>query len=442
MSDGGDRDYGFETLAIHAGARPEPVTGARQTPIFQNTSYVFHDADHAASLFNLMEPGFVYSRLANPTNAVLEERLAALEGGVGGTLVATGHAAQILALFPLMAPGCEIVAANKLYGGSLNQMGNSFKKFGWKAQFVDPEDPENFRRALSGDTRALFVESIANPGGVIVDLEAIAAVAHEAGVPFIVDNTMATPWLCRPIDFGADIVVNSTTKFLSGNGTSLGGAVVDTGAFPWLEHADKFPSLAQPAPEYHGLTFAETFGTLAYTTYAHAVSLRDLGASQQPMNAWLTLLGLETLPLRMERHCANARTVAEWLEGHPAVDWVSYAGLPSSPFNALQRKYMPRGAGSVFTFGLKGGYEAGIRLVETVELFSHLANVGDARSLILHPASTTHRQLTDEQRATAGAGDDVIRLSVGLESVDDLIADLDRSLRAATIRGSISAAAE
>ena len=434
MSDSGDRDYGFETLAIHAGARPEPVTGARQTPIFQNTSYVFHDADHAASLFNLMEPGFVYSRLANPTNAVLEERLAALEGGVGGTLVATGHAAQILALFPLMAPGCEIVAANKLYGGSLNQMGNSFKKFGWKAQFVDPEDPENFRRALSGDTRALFVESIANPGGVIVDLEAIAAVAHEAGVPFIVDNTMATPWLCRPIDFGADIVVNSTTKFLSGNGTSLGGAVVDTGAFPWLDHADKFPSLAQPAPEYHGLTFAETFGTLAYTTYAHAVSLRDLGASQQPMNAWLTLLGLETLPLRMERHCANARTVAEWLEGHPAVDWVSYAGLPSSPFNALQRKYMPRGAGSVFTFGLKGGYEAGIRLVETVELFSHLANVGDARSLILHPASTTHRQLTDEQRATAGAGDDVIRLSVGLESVDDLIADLDRSLRATSIR--------
>ncbi len=434
MSDSGDPTYGFETLAIHAGARPEPVTGARQTPIFQNTSYVFHDADHAASLFNLMEPGFVYSRLANPTNAVLEERLAALEGGVGGTLVATGHAAQILALFPLMAPGCEIVAANKLYGGSLNQMGNSFKKFGWKAQFVDPEDPENFRRALSGDTRALFVESIANPGGVIVDLEAIAAVAHEAGVPFIVDNTMATPWLCRPIDFGADIVVNSTTKFLSGNGTSLGGAVVDTGAFPWLEHADKFPSLAQPAPEYHGLTFAETFGTLAYTTYAHAVSLRDLGASQQPMNAWLTLLGLETLPLRMERHCANARTVAEWLEGHPAVDWVSYAGLPSSPFNALQRKYMPRGAGSVFTFGLKGGYEAGIRLVETVELFSHLANVGDARSLILHPASTTHRQLTDEQRATAGAGDDVIRLSVGLESVDDLIADLDRSLRATSIR--------
>ncbi len=442
MSGGSDRDYGFETLAIHAGAQPEPVTGARQTPIFQNTSYVFHDADHAASLFNLMEPGFVYSRLANPTNAVLEERLAALEGGVGGTAVASGHAAQVLALFPLMAPGGEVIAANKLYGGSLNQMGNSFKKFGWKAQFVDPVDPENFRRALSPETRAIFVESIANPGGVIVDLEAVAAVAREAGVPFIVDNTMATPFLCRPIDFGADIVVNSTTKFLSGNGTSLGGAVVDTGDFPWLDHADKFPSLARPAPEYHGLTFAETFGTLAYTTYAHAVSLRDLGASQQPMNAWLTLLGLETLPLRMERHCANALVVAEWLEAHPAVEWVSYAGLPSSPFHALQQRYMPRGAGSVFTFGLKGGYEAGIRLVETVELFSHLANVGDARSLILHPASTTHRQLTDEQRATAGAGDDVIRLSVGLESVDDLIADLDRSLRALTVRATIRAAAE
>ena len=433
MSDD-DRSWGFETLAIHAGARPEPVTGARQTPIYQNTSYVFHDTDHAASLFNLMEPGFVYSRLANPTNAVLEERLAALEGGIGGTTVASGHAAQVLALFPLMAPGCEVIAANKLYGGSLNQMGNSFRKFGWKAAFVDPVEPENFRRALSAQTRAIFVESIANPGGVIVDLEAIAAIARDAGVPFIVDNTMATPFLCRPIEFGADIVVNSTTKFLSGNGTSLGGAVVDSGAFPWLDHADRFPALARPAPEYHGLTFAETFGTLAYTTYAHAVSLRDLGASQQPMNAWLTLLGLETLPLRMERHCASAQAVAAWLEEHPAVAWVSYAGLPSSPFNALQRKYMPRGAGSVFTFGLKGGYDSGIRLVEQVELFSHLANIGDARSLILHPASTTHRQLTDEQRAAAGAGDEVIRLSIGLESVGDLIADLDRALRAATIR--------
>lgn len=433
MSDDNNAAYGFETLAIHAGAQPEPVTGARQTPIFQNTSYVFHDADHAASLFNLMEPGFVYSRLSNPTNAVLEERLAALEGGVGATVVSSGHAAQILALFPIMSPGCEVIAANKLYGGTLNQMGNSFKKFGWKAAFVDPVDPENFRRALSDDTRAIFVESIANPGGVIVDLEAVAAIAQDAGVPFIVDNTMATPFLCRPIDFGADIVVNSTTKFLSGNGTSLGGAVVDTGDFPWLSHADKFPSLAKPAAEYHGLTFAETFGNLAYTTYAHAVSLRDLGASQQPMNAWLTLLGLETLPLRMERHCANAGAVAAWLEAHPAVSWVSYAGLKSSPFNSLQRKYMPRGGGAVFTFGLKGGFGAGIRLVEGVRLFSHLANIGDARSLVLHPASTTHRQLTDEQRTAAGAGDDVIRLSVGLETVDDLIADLDQALSAVDI---------
>ncbi len=428
-----DPIFGFETLAIHAGAQPEPVTGARQTPIYQNTSYVFHDADHAASLFNLMEPGFVYSRLSNPTNAVLEERLAALEGGVGATAVSSGHAAQVLALFPIMQPGCEVIAANKLYGGSLNQMGNSFKKFGWKATFVDPGDPENFRRALTTDTRAIFVESLANPGGIIVDLAAIAAVANSAGIPFIVDNTMATPYLCRSIDFGADIVVNSTTKFLSGNGTSLGGAVIDTGKFPWQNHADTFPSLARPAPEYHGLTFAETFGNLAYTTYAHAVSLRDLGASQQPLNAWLTLLGIETLPLRMERHCANALAVASWLEEHPAVAWVSYSSLPSSPFHMLQQKYMPKGGGSVFTFGLKGGYDAGLRTVETVELFSHLANIGDARSLILHPASTTHRQLTSEQRVAAGAGDDVIRLSIGLETVDDLIADLDKALRQASL---------
>ncbi|MCY4192233.1 MAG: O-acetylhomoserine aminocarboxypropyltransferase [Rhodospirillaceae bacterium] len=428
-----DPIFGFETLAIHAGAQPEPVTGARQTPIYQNTSYVFHDADHAASLFNLMEPGFVYSRLSNPTNAVLEERLAALEGGVGATVVSSGHAAQVLALFPIMQPGCEVVAANKLYGGSLNQMGNSFKKFGWKAIFVDPGDPENFQRALTADTRAIFVESLANPGGIIVDLAAIAAVANSAGIPFIVDNTMATPYLCRSIDFGADIVVNSTTKFLSGNGTSLGGAVIDTGKFPWQNHADMFPSLARPAPEYHGLTFAETFGNLAYTTYAHAVSLRDLGASQQPLNAWLTLLGLETLPLRMERHCANALSVASWLEQHPAVAWVSYSSLPSSPFHTLQQKYMPKGGGSVFTLGLKGGYDAGLRMVESVELFSHLANIGDARSLILHPASTTHRQLTNEQRVAAGAGDEVIRLSIGLETVDDLIADLDKALRQALL---------
>lgn len=421
-------DHGFETRSIHAGAAPEPVTGARQTPIFQNTAYSFHDTDHAASLFNLQEPGFIYSRLTNPTVSVLEERIASLEGGVGATCTASGHAAQMLALFPIMRPGAHIVASSKLYGGSLNQMGIAYQRFDWHTTFVDPDAPENFRAALTPETRAIFIESLSNPGGVVADIEAIAHVAHEAGIPLIVDNTMASPWLCRPIEHGADIVINSTTKFLSGNGTSMGGAVTDTGDFPWLSHPEKFPSLGAPAPEYHDLTFAETFGNLAYNTYGHAVGLRDLGATMAPLNAWLTLLGLETLPLRMERHASNALAVAEWLEAHPAVAWVSYAGLGSSPYHALAQKYLPRGVGPVFTFGLKGGYASGLRLVEAVNLFSHLANVGDTRSLILHPASTTHRQLSDEQRTAAGAGDEVIRLSIGLETVTDLTDDLEQAL--------------
>jgi O-acetylhomoserine (thiol)-lyase len=418
---------GFETLSIHAGASPDPATGARQTPIYQTTSFVFDDVDHAASLFNLQVPGFIYSRLTNPTVAVLEERMAALEGGRGATATASGHAAQILALFPLMGPGDEIVASTKLYGGSVNQMGHSYKKFGWNTTFVDPDDPKNFERAITPKTKAIFIEVLANPGGVVVDLEAVAAIAHKAGIPLLVDNTLATPYLCRPIEYGADIVIHSTTKFLSGNGTSIGGVVVDSGKFDWLK-SDKFPSLSKPAPEYHGLVFAETFGDLAYTIYGHAIGLRDLGASQAPLNAWLTLLGIETLALRMERHCANALKVAEFLEKHPAVEWVSYAGLPSSRYNDLAKRYLPKGAGSVFTFGVKGGYEAGIKLVESCELFSHLANIGDARSLIIHPASTTHRQLNDEQRVAAGAGADVVRLSIGIESVDDIIADLDQGL--------------
>ena len=426
--------FGFETRAVHAGASPDPLTGARQTPIFQNTAYVFHDTDHAASLFNLQEPGFIYSRISNPTVAVLEERIASLEGGVGATATASGHAAQMLALFPLMSPGAHIVASSKLYGGSLNQMGIAYKRFDWHTTFVDPEDPDNFRRALKPETRAIFVESLSNPGGVLVDLEAVAAIAREAEVPFIVDNTMASPWLCRPIEWGADIVINSTTKFLSGNGTSMGGAVTDTGDFPWLSHPDKYPSLGAPTPEYHDLTFAETFGNLAYNTYGHAVGLRDLGATMAPMNAFQTLLGLETLPLRMDRHAANALAVASWLEDHPAVAWVSYAGLKSSHQHGLAQKYMPRGVGPVFTCGLKGGFEAGLKLAESVNLFSHLANVGDTRSLILHPASTTHRQLTDEQRTAAGSGDDVIRLSIGIETADDLIADLEQGLAAANMR--------
>ncbi len=424
---GGPKTYGFETRTIHAGARPDPITGARQTPIFQNTSYVFEDVDHAASLFNLQTYGFIYSRLTNPTVAVLEERLASLEGGRGATCTASGHAAQQLALFPFMEPGAKIVASTRLYGGSITQFGKTFKKFGWQTEFVDTDDLGAVRTAMTPDVRALFVESLANPGGVVSDLEALAAAAHDAKALLIVDNTLATPALCRPFDWGADLVVHSLTKFLSGSGASMGGVVIDSGKVDWHQ-SDKFKGLTAPDPAYQGISFAETFGDLAYTTHAHAVGLRDLGATMAPMNAFLTLLGLETLALRMERHCTNAATVAAYLAGHPSVAWVSYAGLASNRYRALADKYLGGKAGAVFTFGLKGGFDAGVRLVESVELFSHLANIGDTRSLILHPASTTHRQLTDDQRAAAGAGPDVVRLSVGLETVGDLIADLDRAL--------------
>ncbi len=434
-----DKQPGFETLALHAGAAPDPSTGARQTPIYQTTSYVFEDVDHAAALFNLEQLGFIYSRITNPTVAKLEERLAALEGGVGATATASGHAAQLLALFPLMEPGSEIVLGSKLYGGTVNQIGNSFPRaFGWRSVFVDNDDPEAFRRAITPATRVLFVESLANPGGVVSDLEAIAAVAHEAGLPLIVDNTMATPYLCRPIDFGADMVVHSTTKFLSGNGTSIGGALIDSGRYDWTK-GGKHKALVEPDPGYHGLRFHETFGHLAMTMHAHAVGLRDLGVNQQPMNAFLTLLGIETLALRMERHCANALAVADFLAGHPQVDWVNYAGRPASPYHALARKYVPRGAGAVFTFGLKGGYQAGVKLVESVELLSHLANIGDTRSLIIHPASTTHRQLGPEALVAAGAGPEVVRLSVGIESVEDIIADLSQGLDKVAAAGKAAA---
>ncbi len=422
-----DRKPGFDTLALHAGAAPDSATGARATPIYQSSSFVFDDAEHAASLFNLQEPGFIYSRLTNPTVAVLEERVSALEGGIGATATSSGHAAQILALYTLMNAGDHIVASNKLYGGSINQMAHSFKRFDWSTTFVDPDLPENFRQAITPKTKAILCEGLANPGGVVVDLEPVAAIAKEAGIPLIVDNTLASPYLLRPFDWGADIIVHSTTKFLSGNGTSVGGIVVDKGTFDWAA-SDKFPSLTQPAPEYHGLTFYETFGNLAYTMFGHAVGLRDLGCTQQAFNAWVTLLGIETLPLRIERHCQNALAVASFLEAHPAVDWVSYAGLKSSPYNGLAQKYLPDGAGAVFTFGMKGGFGAGVTLVDSVELFSHLANIGDAKSLIIHPASTTHNQLTPEQQSAAGAGPEVIRLSIGLETVDDIIADLDQAL--------------
>jgi O-acetylhomoserine (thiol)-lyase len=424
--------HGFETRAVHAGASPDPTTGARVTPIYQTTAYVFDDVDHAASLFNLHNFGYIYSRLTNPTVAVLEERVASLEGGRAAVAAASGHAAQFLVFATMLEQGDEFLASRNLYGGSLTQFGLSFKKLGWTCHFVDPLDPENFRRALTPRCKAIFVESLANPGGVIVDLAAIAEVAHSVGLPLIVDNTLATPFLCRPFEWGADIVTHSTTKFLGGHGNSMGGIVVESGKFDWAS-GGKFPSMTEPEPAYHGLRFYENFGDFAFTTKARAVALRDYGPAMAPMNAFLTITGIETLHVRMERHCANAQAVAEFLAAHPRVAWVSYAGLESSPYRGLARKYLPNGAGAVFTFGVKGGFEAGIRLVESVGLFSHLANIGDTRSLILHPASTTHRQLTDEQRIAAGAGPDVIRLSIGLETAADLIADLDQAL--ATMAG-------
>jgi len=422
-----DNGFGFETRAIHAGASPDPATGARTTPIYQTTAYAFDDAEHAASLFNLQSFGFIYSRLTNPTVAVLEERIASLEGGRGAVCTASGHAAQMLAFFSFMEPGASFLAGNRLYGGSITQFGRTFQKFGWQAQFVDQSDPENFARAITDSTRAIFVESLANPGGVITDLEKVARIADAAGILFIVDNTMATPYLCRPIDWGAHVVVHSTTKFLGGHGNSMGGALVDSGRFDWSK-SPKYATLNAPEPAYHGLRFHETFGDLALTMHGHAVGLRDLGACMAPMNAFLTITGIETLPLRMERHVRNAEAIARYLSTHPAVASVSYAGLEDSPYHALAQRYLPKGAGSVFTFALKGGYDAGVKFVEGLELFSHLANIGDTRSLVIHPASTTHRQLTEAQQIAAGAGPDIVRLSIGLETVDDLIADLGQAL--------------
>jgi O-acetylhomoserine (thiol)-lyase len=424
-----ERTPGFATLAVHAGARPDPTTGARATPIYQTTSFVFEDVDHAASLFGLQTFGNVYSRIGNPTNAVLEERVAALEGGTAGLAVASGHAAQVVAMHALMSPGTEFVAANKLYGGSINQFNHTFKNFGWKVVWADPDDIASFERAISPATRAIFVESIANPGGIITDIEAIAKVARRASVPLIVDNTLATPYLCRPIDHGADIVVHSLTKFLGGHGNSIGGAIVDAGTFNW-SRGGRYPMLSEPRPEYHGIILQETFGNFAFAIACRMLGLRDLGPALSPFNAFLILTGIETLPLRMQRHCDNAASVATWLAAHPKVAWVSYPGLAGDRYHALAKKYVPKGAGAVLTFGLKGGYDAGVKLVSNVALFSHLANIGDTRSLIIHPASTTHRQLTDAQKITAGAGPDTVRLSIGIEDKEDIIADLEQALAA------------
>ena len=418
------------TRSIHAGAVPDPTTGARGVPIYQSTSFVFEDVDDAAALFNLEKVGFIYSRLTNPTVNTLQARIADLEGGVGCTCTASGHSAQLLTLFGLLKSGDDFVASNKLYGGSITQFGHTFKRFGWNVIFVDPDDPENFRKAITPNTKAIFTESLANPGGIVCDIEAIANIAHDAGIPCIVDNTMATPILCRPIEYGVDIVVHSTTKFISGHGNAIGGAIVDSGKFDWTKNG-KYPNITEPCAAYHDLNFYETFGELSYTIYNHAVGLRDLGPAMSPMNAYLTLIGVETLPLRMQCHNQNALQVAKWLEQDDRVSWVSYAGLTSSPYHDMAKKYVPDGAGAVFTFGVKGGYDMGIKVVESCELHSHLANIGDTRSLIIHPASTTHRQLTDGQKESAGAGPDVVRLSVGLEGVEDIIADLDQALAAA-----------
>ncbi len=421
------KSYGFDTLQIHAGARPDPATGARQTPIYQTTAYVFRDADHAAALFNLQEVGYIYSRLTNPTVSVLQERIATLEGGVGAVCCSSGHAAQIMALFPLMAPGRNVVASTRLYGGTVQQFTNTIRKFGWSAKFVDFDDLAALEAAIDEDTRAIFCESIANPGGYITDLDAVAKLADRLGLPLIVDNTTASPWLCRPIEHGAALVVHSTTKYLTGNGTVTGGAVVDSGRFDWSA-SGKFPALSEPEPAYHGLKFHETFGPLAYTFYGIAIGLRDLGMTMNPQAAHYTLMGIETLSLRMARHVENAKRVAAWLEADPRVEFVTYAGLPSSPYFDRVKRICPRGAGALFTFAIKGGYEACVKLVNAVELFSHVANLGDARSLIIHSASTTHRQLSPEQRAKVGAGDNVLRLSIGIEDAEDLIADLDQAL--------------
>ncbi len=423
--------YGFDTLQIHAGARPDPATGARQVPIYQTTAYVFRDADHAAALFNLQEVGYIYSRLTNPTVAALQERIATLEGGAGAVCTSSGHAAQIMALYPLMGPGCNIVASSRLYGGTITQFTQVFRRFGWATKFVDTDDLAAVKAAIDDNTRAIFCETIANPGGYVTDLRALADIADAAGIPLVVDNTTATPYLCRPIEHGATLVVHSTTKYLTGNGTVTGGAIVDSGKFDWSQN-DRFPSLSQPEPAYHGLKFHETFGPLAFTFHGIAIGLRDLGMTMNPQAAHYTLMGIETLSLRMQRHVENAAKVAAWLEADPRVEFVTWAGLPSSPYHDRAKRVVPKGAGALFTFAVKGGYAACVKLVDSLNLFSHVANLGDTRSLIIHSASTTHRQLTPDQQKAAGAAPNVVRVSIGTEDAADIIADLDQALAKAT----------
>jgi O-acetylhomoserine (thiol)-lyase len=421
-----ERTFGFNTRALHAGYQPEPTTGARAVPIYQTTSFVFEDSDHAAALFALQKFGNIYTRIMNPTTAVLEERVASLENGVAALAMSSGQAAQFIALSSLLECGDEMVAACTLYGGTYTQFDVSFRKLGFNVKFVEPDDPENFRKAITPKTKCLYGETISNPRGNVLDIEAVARIAHEHKIPLVIDSTFATPYLCRPIDFGADIVVHSLTKFMGGHGTSIGGIIVDSGKFPWPE--GNFPQLTQPSPAYHGMKYWETFGNLAYIIRARVEGLRDMGTCMSPFNAFLFLQGIETLGMRMERHVANALAVAKFLEAHKLVRWVKYPSLPSSPYYQLAQKYLPKGGGAIFSFGIQGGYEAGRKFIDSVKLFSHLANVGDARSLVIHPASTTHQQLKPEEQEAAGVTPDMVRLSIGLEDLDDILWDLDQAL--------------
>ena len=427
---GDDHVFGFDTLAVHAGQRPDPTTGARAMPIYQTTSFVFEDTDHAAELFALQRFGNIYTRIMNPTTAAFEERVAAMEGGAGAVATASGQAAQHLALTTILGPGDQIVASNALYGGTHTQFDIALRRWGVDVVFVEPDDPENFRRAITERTRVVYGETIGNPRISVLDIAAVAEIAHGAGVPLMVDNTFASPCLCRPLEHGADIVVHSATKFIGGHGTAIGGIIVESGRFPWDN--GNFPGMTEPSPGYHGIRFTETFGEYAYLMKTRVESLRDIGPALSPFNAFLFLQGCETLPVRMERHVRNTERVASFLNDHPAVGWVSYPTLPGSPYRDLAARYLPKGAGAVFTFGVKGGRETGARFIEALRLVSHLANIGDAKTLIIHPASTTHGQMTDEQQAEAGISPDMVRISVGLEDPDDICWDLDQALRAAT----------
>ncbi len=424
-----DRVYGFDTLAVHAGQRPDPTTGARAMPIYQTSSFVFEDTDHAAELFALQRFGNIYSRIMNPTVAAFEERVATLEGGVGALAVASGQAAQYIALMTLLNPGDQIVSASTLYGGTYTQFDITLRRWGVDVVFVDPADPENFRRAITPKTRAVYAETIGNPRIDVLDIAAVAEIAHEAGVPLVVDSTFATPYLCRPIEHGSDIVVHSATKFIGGHGTSIGGVIVESGRFPWDN--GNFPGMTEPSPGYHGIRFFETFGEFGFLMKARVENLRDIGPALSPFNAFMFLQGLETLPVRMERHCRNAEQVAAFLNEHPLVSWVRYPTLPGNPNQDLAARYLPRGAGAVFTFGVQGGREVGSQFIEELRLISHLANIGDAKTLIIHPGSTTHGQLTEEQQRTAGVEPDLVRISVGLEDPDDICWDLDQALHIA-----------